>query len=96
VSEEDKKYSNLSLVAEGDPEKMRRDFARAAAEDQLSWAIRELASNLMRILAGGAKSHELVPQINAFIEAYAACEEAAASRNGITLERAAEGGRIAK
>src|SRR5580704_8691580 len=59
---------------------MRRDFARAAAEDQLSWAIRELASNLMRILAGGGKSHELVPQINAFIEAYAACEEAAASR----------------
>jgi hypothetical protein len=88
VSDENSKTSHLTLVAEGNPEKAQRDFKREFAQNKLSWAIRELASNLMRILAGGGKSYEIFPQITALIEACTACGETGAPANGFTLEQA--------
>jgi hypothetical protein len=97
VSDEQKKGGHLTLVAEGDPEqkrdaeKARQDSERKFAQDKLSWAIRELASNLMRILAGGGKSYEILAQIKALAEACTACDDAGVPVTGFVLEQALRG-----
>lgn len=100
MSDEEKKGGHLTLVAEGDPEKIRnaekarRDAEREFALDKLSWAIRELASNLMRILAGGGKSYEIFAQINALAEACTACNDAGVPVTGFMLEQALRGAAV--
>jgi hypothetical protein len=97
VSDEEKKGGHLTLVAEGDPEKIRdaenarRDAEREFAQNHLSSAIRELASNLMRILAGGGKSYEIFAQIKALAEAFAVCNDAGVPVTGFMLEQALRG-----
>ena len=88
VSDENNKTGHLTLVAEGNPEKARRDSKREFAQNKLSWAIRELASNLMRILAGGGKSYEIFSQVTALIEAVGDCQDAGVPPNGFALEQA--------
>jgi hypothetical protein len=69
VSDENQKRAHLTVVAEGNPEKARQDFEREYATDKLSWATRDLAANLIRILAGAGKSYELLSQVNGLVEA---------------------------
>jgi hypothetical protein len=72
VNDEGKKSGHLSVVAEGDPEKARRDFERDRIRSRIEWSICELAANLLRVIAGAGKSYDLIEHMVAVIEA---CDE---------------------
>jgi hypothetical protein len=69
VSNEEERHPHLTVVAGGNPDKARRDREREYATDALSWATRDFAANLMRILAGAGKSYELLAQVNKSVDA---------------------------
>jgi hypothetical protein len=52
------------------------DPARRRAIAAVSWPLRDLASNLMRVVRGAGKPHEIVRQTRALMEAFADYHEA--------------------
>ena len=62
---------DLTVIEGGGPEKddRERQRARERAEDEFSWAIREVAANMLRIIRGAGKPYELVLQMQRAIDA---------------------------
>lgn len=62
---------DLTVIEGGGPEKddSERQRARDRAKDDFSWAIREVAANMLRIIRGAGKPYELVLQMQRAIDA---------------------------
>ena len=62
---------DLTVIDGGGPEKDERERQRARdrAKDDFSWAIREVAANMLRIIRGAGKPYELLPQMQRAINA---------------------------
>ena len=62
---------DLTVIEGGGPEKddRERQRARDRAKDDFSWAIREVAANILRIIRGAGKPYELVLQMQRAIDA---------------------------
>jgi hypothetical protein len=62
---------DLTVIDGGGPEKDERERQRARerAEDDFSWAIREVAANILRIIRGAGKPYELLSQMQRAIDA---------------------------
>lgn len=65
----------VSENSEAELAKRQADDAKREAEEEVGFAIRELAANLMRMTRGAGKPHESGTQANNLVKAYLAYKE---------------------
>lgn len=58
-------------------ENSAQDIAKRRADDELRWSLRELAANMMRVVRGTGKPHEIGSQIFGLTEAFQAYKNVA-------------------
>lgn len=66
MNSEDERKPHLRLAVENN----QRDIDREWAKQEIEWPLRDLAANVIRVVRGAGKSHEIPRQCVAVIEAF--------------------------